>query len=105
MHVTEPASSLATSSWWGRAVLDSDPQRDRIHAAAEAGTLPTTSWDEIARRRRANGERCPVSDEPRDLWPVAPSEAVGETLADPGLSADLFSAVVALTVSIARIRG
>ncbi|WP_445520996.1 hypothetical protein [Streptomyces sp. NEAU-174] len=43
-----------------------------------------------------------MSDEPRGLWPVAPSEAVGETLADPGLSAGLFSAVVALTVSIAE---
>ncbi|GAA0897859.1 MULTISPECIES: hypothetical protein [Streptomyces violaceusniger group] len=47
------------TEWWGRAMLDSDPQRDRIHATAEAGTLPTTSWDEIARRRRANGGAMP----------------------------------------------
>ncbi|MCO8308841.1 hypothetical protein [Streptomyces sp. RKCA744] len=47
------------TQWWGRAMLDSDPQRDRIHTAAEAGTLPTTSWDEIARRRRANGGAMP----------------------------------------------
>lgn len=43
-----------------------------------------------------------MSDEPRGLWPVVPSEAVGEALADPALSAGLFSAVVALTVSIAE---
>ncbi|NEW75369.1 hypothetical protein [Streptomyces rhizosphaericus] len=43
-----------------------------------------------------------MSDEPRGLWPLAPSEAAGEALAGPGLSADLFSAVVALTVSIAE---
>ncbi len=47
------------TEWWGRAMLDSDPQRDRIHAAAEAGTLPTMSWDEIARRRRANDGAMP----------------------------------------------
>ncbi|WP_233361905.1 hypothetical protein [Streptomyces sp. GMR22] len=45
---------VTLTEWWGRAMLDSDPQRDRIHAAAVAGTLPATSWDEIA-RRRANG--------------------------------------------------
>ncbi|MCQ8836463.1 hypothetical protein [Streptomyces malaysiensis] len=43
-----------------------------------------------------------MSDDPRDLRPVIPSEAVGEALADPGLSAALFSAVVALAVSIAE---
>ncbi|MET8183777.1 hypothetical protein [Streptomyces sp. NPDC005336] len=47
------------TNWWGRAMLDSDPQRDRIHAGAETGTLPTTSWNEIARRRRANGGAMP----------------------------------------------
>lgn len=43
------------SVWWGRAMLDSDPDRDRIHAAAEAGTLPTTTLADIRQRRRQNG--------------------------------------------------
>lgn len=40
------------NAWWGRAMLDTDPDRYRIHAAAVAGTLPTTTLDEILRRRR-----------------------------------------------------
>ncbi|GGO18007.1 hypothetical protein IEI92_10060 [Microbispora bryophytorum] len=40
------------TAWWGRAMLDTDPHRDRVHAAAEAGTLPTTTMDAIARRRQ-----------------------------------------------------
>jgi hypothetical protein len=47
------------TEWWGRAMLDSDPERDRVHAAAEAGTLPTTNFEDIARRRRANGGTMP----------------------------------------------
>ncbi|MDN3061004.1 hypothetical protein PH213_42210 [Streptomyces sp. SRF1] len=43
-----------------------------------------------------------MNDDPCGLWPVAPSETVGATLADPGLSADRFSVVVVLTVSIAE---
>lgn len=39
------------TAWWGRAMLDSDPDRDRIHAAAEAGTLPVTTMDAIKARR------------------------------------------------------
>jgi hypothetical protein len=35
-----------------------------------------------------------------DLWPVLPSEIVGETLADPDVLPEVFSAVVALTVAI-----
>ncbi|SNT38668.1 hypothetical protein SAMN05216276_103871 [Streptosporangium subroseum] len=42
------------AAWWGRAMLDTDPDRDRIHAAAEAGTLPTTTMDEIFHRRQKN---------------------------------------------------
>lgn len=42
------------TAWWGRATLDSDPDRDRVHAAAEAGTLPTSTMEEIVRRRREN---------------------------------------------------
>ena len=40
------------TAWWGRAMLDTDPERDRVHAAAEAGALPTTSMDDILRRRQ-----------------------------------------------------
>ncbi|GAA1015401.1 hypothetical protein Aple_049870 [Acrocarpospora pleiomorpha] len=40
------------TAWWGRAVLDTDPQRDRVRTAAETGTLPTTTMDDIARRRQ-----------------------------------------------------
>ncbi|MFI6500486.1 hypothetical protein [Nonomuraea typhae] len=40
------------NSWWGRAMLDSDPQRDRIRSAAGNGTVPTTSMEEVARRRQ-----------------------------------------------------
>ncbi|MFF5111322.1 hypothetical protein [Streptosporangium sp. NPDC000509] len=43
------------NAWWGRAMLDTDPDRDRIRAAAEAGTLPTTTMEEVLRRRQARG--------------------------------------------------
>ena len=39
--------------WWGRAILDSDPGRDAIRAAAEAGTLPATTIEDIRARRQA----------------------------------------------------
>ncbi|MEZ0073429.1 hypothetical protein [Planotetraspora sp. GP83] len=35
-----------------------------------------------------------------DLWPVIPSDLVGDTLADPAVSAEVFSTVAALTVAI-----
>lgn len=38
------------NAWWGRAMLDTDPERDRIHAAAMDGTLPTMTIDEVRRR-------------------------------------------------------
>ncbi|MEU3755040.1 hypothetical protein AB0H17_20060 [Streptomyces olivoreticuli] len=37
-----------------------------------------------------------------DLWPVEPSPAAAEALADPGLPVELFSKIFALTVAIAR---
>jgi hypothetical protein len=45
------------TAWWGRAMLDSDPDRDRIHAAAEAGTLPVTTMDAIKARREQRAAR------------------------------------------------
>ncbi|WP_433515572.1 hypothetical protein ACQP2T_08160 [Nonomuraea sp. CA-143628] len=41
-----------------------------------------------------------MNEDDDDLWPVVPSEIVAETLADPAVSADVFSAVAALTVAI-----
>jgi hypothetical protein len=45
------------NAWWGRAMLDTDPDRDRIHAAAVAGSLPTMTMDEILRRRQVRSTR------------------------------------------------
>ncbi|GAA3603396.1 hypothetical protein GCM10022419_104820 [Nonomuraea rosea] len=42
-------------AWWGRAMLDTDPERDRVRSAAEAGSLPTTTMEEISRRRQERG--------------------------------------------------
>ncbi|GGS86298.1 hypothetical protein GCM10010156_51040 [Planobispora rosea] len=52
-----PELDCVLSTWWGRAMLDTDPERDRVHAAAEAGTLPTTTMDEILRRRQERATR------------------------------------------------
>jgi len=41
-----------------------------------------------------------MSDDEVDLWPVLPSEIVGNTLSDPDVSPELFSVIVALTVAI-----
>jgi len=43
-----------------------------------------------------------VSEDDPDLWPVLLSDVVGDVLADPRVSAEVFSAVVALTVAIAE---
>ncbi len=43
-----------------------------------------------------------MSEDHPDLWPVLLSEVVGEVLADPAVPAEVFSAVVALTVAIAE---
>jgi hypothetical protein len=47
------------ATWWGQAMLDTDPERARVIAAAESGTLPTLSIDEVFRRRAANGGAMP----------------------------------------------
>ncbi|MCM2426666.1 hypothetical protein [Streptomyces sp. RKAG337] len=47
------------ATWWGQAMLDTDPQRERIIAAAEEGTLRTVTLDEVVRRRRAGGGEMP----------------------------------------------
>jgi hypothetical protein len=43
------------TAWWGRAMLDSDPDRDRIHAATEAGTLPVTTLEAVRELRQRRG--------------------------------------------------
>ncbi|WP_171166119.1 hypothetical protein [Streptomyces sp. I05A-00742] len=89
------------ATYWGHAMLDSDPEREHIVAATEAGTLPVVSRSSVAAGPRA--ERRLVSDhEEADIWPVEPSAAAGETLADLRLPADLFGKIVALTVAIAE---
>lgn len=45
--------------WWGRAMLATDPDRDRIVAEAEAGTLPAVSLEEAMRQRIRNGGAVP----------------------------------------------
>ncbi|GIH69177.1 hypothetical protein [Sphaerimonospora thailandensis] len=47
-----PELNNVLTTWWGRAMLDTDPDRDRVHEAAEAGTLPVTTMDEVIRRRQ-----------------------------------------------------
>ncbi|MET7936534.1 hypothetical protein [Streptomyces sp. NPDC005322] len=47
------------ATWWGHAMLDTDPERERTIAAVEAGTLPTVTMEEVVRRRRANGVAIP----------------------------------------------
>jgi hypothetical protein len=46
-----PELDAVLTAWWGRAMLDTDPERDRIHAEAEAGTLPVTTMEAIKQRR------------------------------------------------------
>jgi hypothetical protein len=41
-------------------------------------------------------------DAAEDIWPVEPSEAAADVLADPALPVETFSTIVALTVAIAQ---
>jgi len=41
-------------------------------------------------------------DDADDVWPVEPSEAAADVLADPALPVEMFSTIVALTVAIAE---
>ncbi|MHA6757073.1 hypothetical protein [Streptacidiphilus sp. PAMC 29251] len=42
-------------TWWGHAMLDSDPDRARVQQQAAAGTLPVVSMAEVLARREARG--------------------------------------------------
>jgi hypothetical protein len=48
-----------------------------------------------------SGGEGPADDE-GDVWPVEPSPTAAEVLADPLLTAEQFSKIVALTVAIAE---
>ncbi len=50
-----PELDTVLSTWWGRAVLDSAPDRDRLHAGAEAGTLATMTVEAAAELRHRRG--------------------------------------------------
>jgi hypothetical protein len=54
-----PELEKAIATWWGHAMFDTDPERERTIAATEAGTLPVVSMDEVFRRRAANGGEIP----------------------------------------------
>lgn len=54
-----PELQHVLATWWGQAMLDTDPERERITAAAEAGTLQTVTMDEVMRRRIARGGAMP----------------------------------------------
>ena len=54
-----PKLQHVVATWWGQAMLDTDPDRDRITAAVQAGTLPTVSLAEMIERRRAQGGAVP----------------------------------------------
>ncbi|MDT0310251.1 hypothetical protein RM780_25335 [Streptomyces sp. DSM 44917] len=42
-------------SWWCEAMLDTDPEADRVTAAALDGTLPLASVASVLARRQARG--------------------------------------------------
>jgi hypothetical protein len=52
-----PELDAVVTAWWSRAMLDTDPERDRIQTEAEAGTLPVTTMDAIKQRRAQRGAR------------------------------------------------
>lgn len=41
--------------WWCEAMLDTDPDADRVREAALDGTLPTTTVEDVIARRKARG--------------------------------------------------
>jgi hypothetical protein len=47
------------ATWWGQATLDTDPDRDRIIAAVQGGTMATVAMAEVIRRRRTGDGATP----------------------------------------------
>jgi hypothetical protein len=54
-----PELQHVVATWWGHAMLDTDPDRERVIAAAESGNLPAVSMEEVIRRRISNGGELP----------------------------------------------
>jgi hypothetical protein len=54
-----PELQNVIATWWGHAMLDTDPDREATIAAAEAGSLPVVSMEDVFRRRVANGGEMP----------------------------------------------
>ncbi len=50
-----PDLQHVVATWWGQAMLDTDPDQDQIIAAVDAGTVATVTMAEVIRRRRAGG--------------------------------------------------
>jgi len=48
------------ATWWGRAMLATDPEGPALARAVAAGTLPTVSMAEVVERRRAAGGELPA---------------------------------------------
>ncbi|WP_441247957.1 hypothetical protein [Kitasatospora sp. McL0602] len=45
--------------WWCEAEMDTDPEQDRIIAAARTGALPTVTMADVVRLRRERGGDLP----------------------------------------------
>jgi hypothetical protein len=54
-----PELQHVIATWWGQAMLDTDPDRERTITAAEDGSLPIVTMEEVFRRRAANGGEMP----------------------------------------------
>jgi hypothetical protein len=48
------------ATWWGRAMLVTDPEGPALARAVAAGTLPTVSMAEVVERRRKAGGELPA---------------------------------------------
>jgi hypothetical protein len=54
-----PQLQQVVATWWGRAMLATDPARAELIRAVESRTLPTISMVEVLQRRRAAGGSLP----------------------------------------------
>ena len=48
------------ATWWGRAMLATDPDGPALARAVATGSLPTVSMAEVVERRRAAGGELPA---------------------------------------------
>jgi hypothetical protein len=54
-----PQLQDVVATWWGRAMLATDPDRAELIRAVQARTLPTVSMVKVLQRRRAAGASLP----------------------------------------------